>query len=108
MRSPVGRALAVLVGMGVVAGLVYQSGPRDVWAAITRAPLFFLVVWALEFVVAAAETWGAVLLYGPERKKVPTRDLLRISLFCYALTGVVPFGRASGEAARATMMARFV
>jgi hypothetical protein len=107
-RSPVGRVLAVLLGMGVVAMLVHQSGPALVWAAITKAPAFFLAVFALEFALAGAESWAVVLLYGEPRHKIPPREVWRVSLFVYSLISILPFGRAAGEASRATMFARYV
>lgn len=107
-QSPVGRALAVALGLGVVAFMVYKSGPAAVWAAITRVPAVFLIVFLLEIGVAGTESWAAVLVYGPERRKVPLREVVRTSLLCYSLIGVLPFGRAAGEAARAAMLSRYV
>lgn len=107
-QSPLGRAIAVLLGMSVVSMLVYQSGPALVWAAITKAPIFFVAVWALEAALTAAECWAVVLLYGDQRHQIPRRELVRVSLFTYSLISVLPFGRAAGEASRATMFSRWV
>ncbi|MBK7862427.1 MAG: flippase-like domain-containing protein [Archangiaceae bacterium] len=107
-QSPVGRVLAVLLGMGVVALLVRQSGPALVWAAVTKAPVFFSVVFLLEFLLSSAESWAVVLLYGEKRRQIPLRELIRVSLFTYSLISILPFGRAAGEASRATMFARYV
>lgn len=107
-QSPLGRALAIILGLSVVGFMVYKSGPEAVWVAVTRVPAVFLIVWLLELGVAGTESWAAVLVYGPDRKKIPPREVLRTSLLCYSLIGILPFGRAAGEAARAAMLSRYV
>jgi hypothetical protein len=107
-RSPVGRVLMVLLGLGVVGLLVWKSGPAAVWAAVTRSASLFVVVLLLEVGVGATDAWAGVLMYGPERKKFPPKQVLRISLLCYSLIGVLPFGRTAGEATRSAMFARYV
>ena len=107
-QSPLGRLLAVGVGLTVVGFMIRQSGPSNVWSAVTRLPSMFLVVFLLEVGVAGTESWAAVLVYGPERRKIPPREVLRTCLMCYSLIGVLPFGRAAGEAARAAMLSRYV
>lgn len=107
-QSPVGRAFAVALGLSVVGFMVWKSGPAAVWTAVTRVPAVFFIVFLLEVGVAGTESWAAVLVYGPERKKVPLREIVRTSFLCYSLIGVLPFGRAAGEAARAAMLSRYV
>ena len=106
-RHPAGSLLAVAVGLGAVAFLVYKSGPRDVWSAVTRAPSLFAIVFLLEIAQAAIESWAVIALYGPDRAKIPLREAVRSSMFSYSLIGVLPFGRAAGEAARAAMLSRY-
>ncbi|MBL8957540.1 MAG: flippase-like domain-containing protein [Myxococcaceae bacterium] len=107
-QSPLGRLLAVGIGLGVVALMVRQSGPENVWVAVTRVPSMFLVVFVLELGVLVTDAVGALLIYGPDRKKIPMREVVRTCMVVYSLSGVLPFGRAAGEAARAAMFARFV
>ncbi len=108
-RSTVGRVLAAVIGLSVVAIVVERSGPATVWAALIRAPFLFPLIVALEAVVVGAEAWCVFVLYGKtERAKVPTKEIFRSSIFSYSLMAVLPFGRAAGEAARAAMLARFV
>jgi hypothetical protein len=107
-RSPVGRVLMVLVGLGVVSLLVWKSGPAAVWAAVTRSATLFGVVLLLEVALGGTDAWAAVLMYGPDRKKFPLKEVLRVSMLCYSLIGVLPFGRAAGEATRSAMYARYV
>jgi hypothetical protein len=107
-RSPLGRALAILTGVGCVALLIYKAGPTDVWNGITRAPGLFVLIFGIELFLAVIESWASIALYGPEKNKIPVREMFRISLFVFALIGVLPFGRAAGEAARAAMMSRYV
>lgn len=107
-QSRLGRLLAITIGLSVVSFLVYQSGPAQVWDAITRVPLMFLFVFIIELGVAGAENWSVVLTYGESRHKVPNREILRICLFAHSLVGVLPFGRAAGEAARAAMLGKYV
>ncbi len=107
-QSPLGRLLAVGVGLAVVAFMVRQSGPEAVWEAVTRVPTMFIVVLLLEVGVLGADAVGAVLIYGPDRKKIPLREVIRTCMMCYSLSGVLPFGRAAGEAARAAMFSRYV
>jgi len=107
-QSPLGRLLAVGIGLSVVALMVRQSGPQEVWDAVTRVPGMFLVVFLLEVAVLSFDAVGAVLIYGPERKKIPLREIIRTCMMCYSLSGVLPFGRAAGEAARAAMFSRWV
>jgi hypothetical protein len=100
--------LAALLGAGVVAFVIYHSGPGEVWAALVRAPLLFPIVVLLEAVLVGTETWCTYLLYGKEKQKVPFREVIRTTLFCYSLIAVLPFGRAAGEAARAAMLSKYV
>jgi hypothetical protein len=106
-RHPIGRILSVAVGLGAVAFLVYKSGAQDVWNAVTRAPLLFVVVFLLEVAQAAIESYAVIALFGPDRAKIPLREAVRSSMFCYSLVGVLPLGRATGEAARAAILSRY-
>lgn len=107
-RSRLGRALAALVGVGIVALLIRQSGPEEVLQAITRAPLLFPLVAVLEILMCACEVTAAFVLYGKDRAKVPAGVILRSTLFCYAVMSVLPFGRAVAEMTRAAMLAKYV
>ncbi len=107
-RSRLGRTLAALAGLGVVAWLIHHTGTQVVVAALTKAPLLFPLVVLLEAVLAGGEVWAAFLLYGEKRKDVPLGAALRSSVFCYAVMCVLPFGRAVAEVTRAAMLARYV
>ncbi len=107
-RSRLGRALAALVGVGIVALLIRQSGPEQVLEAIVRAPLLFPLVVVLEMMMCACEVTAAFILYGKDRAKVPAGVIVRSTLFCYAVMSVLPFGRAVGEMTRAAMLAKYV
>jgi hypothetical protein len=107
-RSRLGRALAALVGVGIVALLIRQSGPEEVLQAITRAPLLFPLVVLLEMLMCACEVTAAFVLYGTDRAKVPAGVIIRSTLFCYAVMSVLPFGRAVAEMTRAAMLSKYV
>jgi hypothetical protein len=108
LRSPWGRGLAGLVGLSVLVFQVIQTGPREVWFAVTRAPALFPALVLLEAGTVACEVWGLYRLYGDARRNVPALQLVRSSLIAYAVMSVAPMGRAVAEAARAALLSRYV
>ncbi len=107
-RSTFGRVVAATAGFGGLAFLIYHSDPKAVWAAVLHAPVMFPIVVLLQALVVGFESWAVLLLYGPDRKRIPAREVWRSSMFSFAVVVVFPFGRAVGEAARAAMLARYV
>ena len=107
-RSRLGRLLAAGLGFLCLALLIYHSDPRAVWDAVLHAPLMFPVVVLLQALVVGVESWARLLLYGEKRHLIPLREVWRSSMFSFAVVVVFPFGRAVGEAARATMLSRYV
>ena len=107
-RSRLGRLLAAGLGFLCLALLIYHSDPRAVWDAVLHAPLMFPVVVLLQALVVGFESWALLLLYGEKRHLIPLREVWRSSMFSFAVVVVFPFGRAVGEAARATMLSRYV
>lgn len=108
MRSALGRALAAAVGFVCLFLLVHHSDPKEVLEAILHAPLMFPLVVLLQAFVVGLESWALLLLYGDRRHAIPFREVWRSSMFSFAVVVVFPFGRAVGEAARATMLSRYV
>ncbi len=100
--------LAAAIGFAALFLLVHHSDPKEVLEAILHAPLLFPVVVALQAFVVGLESWAVLLLYGERRHAIPFREVWRSSMFSFAVVVVFPFGRAVGEAARATMVAKYV
>ncbi|HEY3804237.1 MAG TPA: lysylphosphatidylglycerol synthase domain-containing protein [Kofleriaceae bacterium] len=107
-RSTLGRAIATVVGLGLVALIVRDLGFDVVGHAIERAAAYFPFVVLLEGAILACSTLALRALYGDAGKNVPVSQLARAALVGYAVQGVMPAGRAAAEATRASLLARWV
>jgi hypothetical protein len=107
VRSPLGRVLAAMVGIGLIGYVVQAAGVETVGAAIRRAAWYFPPVIAAQLVMVAFEVLALRSLYGDEASKIPASALARAGLIAYAVNALVPAGRAVAEVTRAALLSRY-
>jgi hypothetical protein len=108
LRGRIGRIVLALVGLGLIALVIHRTGPTTLWAAITRASIYFPVVIVLELAIVACELRSLRILYGMAAERIPRGQLFRAGLVGYAVAGLMPIGRAVGEAAKARLLSPYV
>jgi len=107
-RSTPGRIAAAICGLGAVVFILRNIGWHTVGHAIHECAAYFPAVLALEIMILACSTLSLRALYGDAATRVPPRQYVRAALVGYAIQGLFPAGRAAAEAARATMLAKWV
>jgi hypothetical protein len=107
-RSTPGRVAAVIAGVGGVALIVHGLGIGVVAEALAGCAPYFALVVMLEVFILVCTTMSLRALYGVRARRVPARQLARAALVGYAAQGIVPPGRAAAEAARASLLSRWV
>ena len=106
-RTPAGRAIVALVGLGIVALALAHAEPTRVWASIVRCAAVIPVVFVLEALYSVLELLALRDLYGADRQKLPLSELLRAGLIAFAMGGVMPMGRPVVESVRGVALARW-
>ncbi len=102
-----GRAVLILAGLGAVAYLVYEIGPRTVWASIQSLGWRVLVLLWFPFSLAALlDTlgWGVLL----DRRRVPFAVLARARLAGEAVNLTTPTASVGGEPLKAYLLRPYV
>ena len=107
-RATPGRVAAAICGVGAVVLILRGLGWHTVGNAIVECAAYFPAVLALEIVILACSTLSLRALYNSAGALVPPRQYARAALIGYAIQGLVPAGRAAAEAARATLLAKWV
>jgi hypothetical protein len=102
-----GRALLVIVGLGLVTGLLMNAGPAHVASVMKDSADWLPLVFALELVQIASDVVSLRWLLRIALP-VPVGTWVRSSATAYAMMILVPAGRASGEVARGALLARHV
>jgi hypothetical protein len=107
-RRTAGRALLAVVGIALIAYLVERAGPARVARIIQEAGRWLPVVVALELVQPVGDFVSLRSILRERWRHVPASTWVRSSALAYALMILVPAGRAAGEVARATFLARHI
>lgn len=102
------RPLLFVLGALALAALIYKLGPMQVWQALLGAGAWLPLIFALDLLWLSVEGLSVLVLYGSAARSIPRLAWLEATLVHFATFMVVPVGRASAEAARAGLMARFV
>ncbi|APR80355.1 Hypothetical protein A7982_05702 [Minicystis rosea] len=97
-----------LVGAVVIALIVRSVGPGALLLALKASARWLPVLIALELGRAGMEMLATLSLSERVRRRVRFGQLTRIHLIAYAVSNVMPAGRATGEAVKAAMLARYV
>jgi hypothetical protein len=108
LRGRISRIVLAFVGLGLITLIIHRTGTVTLWAALTRASIYFPVVIALELAVVLCELRSLRILYGKAGERVPRGRLFRAGLVGYAVAGLMPIGRAVGEAAKARLLSPYV
>src|SRR5205085_12011563 len=120
LRGWFGRLLLAAVGLGLVAYLVRGAGPDHVVQILLQAGPWLPAIVGLEVVQLLSDVVAIRMLLreGGERvsstssealvREVPLSTWVRSSAVAYAMMVLLPAGRAAGEVARATLIAKHV
>lgn len=102
------RPLLFVLGALALGLLVVKLGPLQVWHALRGAGAWLPLIFALDLLWLSVEGLSVLVLYGSKARSIPRLAWIEATLVHFATFMVVPVGRASAEAARAGLMARFV
>ena len=108
LRGWLGRLLLASVGLALVAYLVHGAGPDRVARVLLQAGPWLPAIFALEIVQILSDVVALRSLLPAERRDVPAALWLRSSAVAYGMMILLPAGRAAGEVARATLIAKHV
>lgn len=107
-RSIPGGIFAAACGIAAVALILRGIGLTLVGQALAGAARYVPLVLLLEAAIVVCSLRALRSLYGTAAAAVPPWQLVRAGLIGYAVAGLVPAGRAFGEATRASLLARWV
>jgi uncharacterized membrane protein YbhN (UPF0104 family) len=95
-----------LVGAAAIALLVRSVGVAALVSALRASARWLPLLFALELGRAALETYATWSLSARVRDRVRLPDLVRVHVIAYAVSMIMPAGRAAGEAMKAALLAR--
>jgi hypothetical protein len=102
------QALLLVVGLTIVGYFVWRTGPEQVLAALEAAGRFVPLLALFELLVVLTDVAAFAALLGEDRKAVSRRGWVRSSALSYGCLILLPAGRTASEAARASVVARYV
>ena len=102
------RALLGLGGIGVVVWLIDGVGAGALWDVVRPALPWIPVAAALEVGRIGMEALSSRYTLGRRGGEVPYAPLFLSHLVAYAVMGAAPAGRATSEAVKATLLARWI
>ena len=106
--ASIGRIALLIIGLVVVAWLVWAAGPAKVGAAIKEAGLWLPLLAVMEIGMNTCDVMSARSQLGVHKSLVPLRTWIQASTLAFALMILFPAGRAAGEVARAAAVGRHV
>jgi hypothetical protein len=108
LRGWLGRLLLATVGLTLVAYLVRGAGPDRVARVLLQVGPWLPAIFALELAQILSDVFALRSLLPAGRAHVPIVTWLRSSAVAYGMMILLPAGRAAGEVARATLIAKHV
>lgn len=106
-RGWTGRFGLLVLGLGAVVALVHVAGAREIVHATARCAPVIPLLLLIEAARIALEVRAVRDLYRALGAEVPPLALVRAHLVGYAMTTVLPAGRALAEGYVATALVRF-
>lgn len=94
-------------GLGVLAVMVRRIGPSAILDVLGPAWRWLPVAAVLEAGRLLTETLATYYAYGVRARVIPRRMLVRAHLVAYAVSSVMPAGRAAGEATKVALLCRY-
>jgi putative membrane protein len=99
------RWTLLLLGLGLFGWFVYQAGPAEIFATVTRLGWLALVVPLPYFLVYLFDTWGWYLALGAYAASRPSfLTLFRVRWAGESINNVIPSGYVGGEALKAYLL----
>jgi len=108
LRGWLGRLLLATVGLALVAYLVRGAGPDRVACVLLQVGPWLPAIFALEMAQILSDVLALRSLLPAERSHIPLATWVRSSAVAYGMMILLPAGRAAGEVARATLLAKHV
>ncbi len=100
------RVVLALAGVGAVVLVVRDVGPEAIARVLVPALAWLPLALAFELGRVAADAVASQLTLEPERR-VPALPMFAAHLVAFAVMGVAPAGRATAEAVKASLLARW-
>ncbi|HVY48389.1 MAG TPA: lysylphosphatidylglycerol synthase domain-containing protein [Minicystis sp.] len=107
-RRLVLHAVFGVLGVGAMAAMVHSVGPAKLLAVLGRCAVFLPFLVLIEVVRIATEWGGMWWLSRDVRRAVAPLPLFRTHVVAYAVSCVMPAGRAACEGTKAAMIAPYV
>ncbi len=108
LRSRVLPFVLLVAGLALVAWLVMQAGPLAVWDALRHAAPWLPAIVGLEVLMATLDAVAVRGLLGADSRQVTAPQWVRATGLAYGACILLPAGRLTGEAVRATTLATTV
>jgi hypothetical protein len=106
--SRYGRAALLFFGLGAIAWVVATTGPRRVLASLLDAAPWMPFIVALDAFFFVSESLAHRAMMGAPARSIPRAVFVRTVLVSYALSVLVPLGRASVEVSRVAAYRKWV
>jgi hypothetical protein len=107
-RKAVLHGIFALVGLGALTLLIRSIGLGPLLAALRASARWLPFLIALEAGRVMLEVVATLSLSPRLRRRASLSQLARIHVIGYAVSAIMPAGRAAGEAVKAAMFSRFV
>ncbi len=104
------RTLCLLVGLVLLALMVWAAGPRQLWTYAVRmrwALPAVVAVWGVGYALNAC-SWGTIIYTNPLREPLPFGRLYRFTVAGFAINYITPFGLLGGEPYRIAELRRYL
>jgi hypothetical protein len=104
------RTLCLLVGLLLLALMVWAAGPRQLWDYALRmrwALPAVVAVWGVGYALNAC-SWGTIIRTNPLLEPLPYGRLYRFTVAGFALNYITPFGLLGGEPYRIAELRRYL
>jgi len=102
------HGLLALAGLAALALLIRSIGVRPLLEAMRSSARWLPILLALEAGRVSLEVLASLSLSPRLRRRASLSQLGRIHVIGYAVSAIMPAGRAAGEAVKAAMFSRFV
>ncbi len=105
-----GRTLCLLVGLALLALMVWGAGPALLWSYACRMRWCLpavVAVWGVGYLLNTC-SWGAIVRTNPLLEPLPFGRLYRFTVAGFALNYITPFGLLGGEPYRIVELRRYL
>ncbi len=106
-NTPRGRFILALLGLSIVAILIYHTGTENLVNALLRSTFFFPLIFVLEVLMLCCSVYALSFFYREDRKKIPLITWSKAGLLGYFIGGITPFGAALSDITKASVLSKY-